>query len=1030
MEFPYRPKKNALNAPPPIPPRPPRPEDNRPPPLPPRISHNNAQSTAPRLEAAYPPPPPYQREATPQQVTHYPSPCHAEQRPQRWPRTQSTSLQGTPQASSAPSISHSWFPPPPSQAPPSQNNYRDPSHPSPADRKHRDQARSEAAVSRPSMQYNPPAKFTLKKCPSTNYRLMCSGTWYILPEAPEFRICTYCYEKHIRGSPLQASFHPWVSPAGAGIHCLFSSPRIESHLWPQALQSGSVQELLWFFRHRATIRNCDGTKGVGGSENVKWYSPKDNSRLPSFIACEACYEDVVTGTALQGQFEVHREKQPQGQIWVCDIAIDFIRRFLTNTPSWPQFSTEAARHLALPECEKNGGFMSGSSRQWYELRDRALGIAVCERCYRDFASQTDFESHFQPLRQPPRQQQCILGFWQARVIWHEALERKDFSLWRRTIIEYVQAPPCSSQTKPGAQMYQLNQGIDNFDVCPSCYVGLLKPHGIDIFFKRVQHPRTVETSCDLNPGSLRFLSYAPRLDEALITCTFSGFVDFTSRLCNLPLCPGIELVTNQRWYGTDDCRICLACYEEVVRGSELAQQLPLTPQIIPGESHCDLYSPRMRRKWAEACDKRDLASFMAFAAYRRTIYEQTVPEMRNIVSMARFNLDMQKMYNVSSSFYYNMNGMTASMYNPYVSYGAAGIPHRFETPWGVEGAQLGQRAQGYAQGINADTARVAQLQATWNLVDNAYLKSVNKKPFYEITDHEGQTIALKDVILQPDFNTHLARTKHALELAIQMEERYKAAKEEILIRLKAWWEVRYYEEANLILRLWNTNRQHCLQSALTPHPIDELRIVVTEKTYDDDKHVQRLTEKTYTDPWFAGILSKGNPLYIPAQHRLRNVPVHFAVQDRITVAHNMQGGLKDEIQDPLRNMKEAVDQAQKEERENRRKLRAAQKKKSRRWTFIKERYSVWGLPGINVEDALGLGTFAQYKEGLKEFDYTIAISLRPELMNALGAEEIRARMPWGTPFAALNDACNNRPAYAFEAMMEIDARRALMNLEE
>ena len=567
------------------------------------------------------------------------------------------------------------------------------------------------------MQYNPPAKFTLMRCPSTTYRLRCSGTWYILPQAPEFHICAYCYEKNIQSSSLQASFHPWVSPAGATVHCLFSSPRIEHQLWPRALQSGSVQELVWFFRHRATIRNCDGTTGVGGSENVKWYSPKDTSKLPSFIACQACYEDVVTGTALYSQFEEHREKQPQGQTWACDIAMAFIRRLLTNTQSWPQFSSEAARHLGLPECKKNGALMSGSSRQWYELRDRVLGIAVCERCYRDFASRTDFESHFQPLRQPPREQQCMFGFWQARVLWDEALERKDFSLWRRTVIEYVQAPPCSSQAKPGAQTYQLNQGIDNFDVCQSCYIGFLKPHGIDKFFKRVQHPRTVESSCDLHPDSLRFQSYAPKLDEALITCTFSRFVDFTSRLCNLPLCPGIELVTNQKWYGTEDCRICLACYEEVVRGSELAGQFPPTPEIIPGESHCDLYSPRMRRKWAEACAKRDLTSFMEFAAYRRTIYEQTVPEMRNIVTMAQFNLNMQKMYNVSSSFYYNMNGMTASMYNPYISYGAAGIPHRFETPWGVEGAQLGQRAQGYAQGISADTARVAQLQATWNLVE-------------------------------------------------------------------------------------------------------------------------------------------------------------------------------------------------------------------------------------------------------------------------------------------------------------------------
>ncbi|OGM47399.1 hypothetical protein ABOM_002589 [Aspergillus bombycis] len=800
MEFPYRPKKYALSAPPPIPPRPPRSEDSRPPPLPPRIPQDNSQNTVPRLEAPYPPPPPYERQATPQHTVHYPAPGQVEHRPQPWPRTQgpygageSTSLHSTPQTSSTPSTSRPWFPPPPSQAPSSRNNSHAPGLPQPDVRRqtrqpiennitptppppaydfqpqgwqgsdgapvppplssrhqqrsspttqrhqddasssapidsntvrsschgheHRDQERSNAAVSRPSVQYTPPANFTLAKCPSTNYTLMCAGTWYILPDAPNFRICMYCYEKNIQGSPLQGSFHPWVSPAGASIHCLFSSPRIEKYLWPRALQSGSVQELSWFFRHRTTIRNCDGTKGVGESENVKWYSPKDTSRLPSFVACEACYEDVVSGTPLQGQFEEHREKQPHGQIWACDIAIGFIRRLLTKAQSWPHFSVEAARHLSLPECEKNGGVMSGSSRQWYELRDRALGIAVCERCYRDFASRTDFESHFQPMTQPPRQQKCILGFWQAQVIWGEAIERKDFSLWRRTIIEYVQAPSCSSQTQRGAQTYQLNQGIDNFDACQSCYVGLLKPLGLDLFFKPVQHPRTVESSCDLNPASLRFLSYAPRLDEALITCTFSRFVDFTRRLCELPLCPGIELVTNQKWYGTDDCRICLACYEEVVRGSELAQELPLTPQVIPGESHCDLYSPRMRRKWAEACGKRDLSSFMAFAAYRRTIYEQTVPEMRHIVSMARYNLDMQKMYNVSSSFYYNMNGITASMYNPYISYGAAGIPHRFETPWGVEGAQLGQKAQGYAQGINADTARVAQLQAAWNLVE-------------------------------------------------------------------------------------------------------------------------------------------------------------------------------------------------------------------------------------------------------------------------------------------------------------------------
>lgn len=84
-----------------------------------------------------------------------------------------------------------------------------------------------------------------------------------------------------------------------------------------------------------------------------------------------------------------------------------------------------------------------------------------------------------------------------------------------------------------------------------------------------------------------------------------------------------------------------------------------------------------------------------------------------------------------------------------------------------------------------------------------------------------------------------------------------------------------------------------------------------------------------------------------------------------------------------------------------------------------------------MEQVLGLATFAEYKDGPAQMDFdAVTGPLEPELLNALGTEEVRAGMHWGAPFAALNDACRNRPAYAFETMIEIDARRALMNLEE
>ncbi|KAE8393857.1 hypothetical protein BDV23DRAFT_180307 [Aspergillus alliaceus] len=88
---------------------------------------------------------------------------------------------------------------------------------------------------------------------------------------------------------------------------------------------------------------------------------------------------------------------------------------------------------------------------------------------------------------------------------------------------------------------------------------------------------------------------------------------------------------------------------------------------------------------------------MAFVAYRKTVYEQTVPEKQNFGTMARFNLVMQQMY-VSSSFYNNINERIAYIYNPYITSGAAGIAQRFKIQWGVEGAQLVQRAQGYYAG--------------------------------------------------------------------------------------------------------------------------------------------------------------------------------------------------------------------------------------------------------------------------------------------------------------------------------------------
>ncbi|KAE8317700.1 hypothetical protein BDV41DRAFT_572579 [Aspergillus transmontanensis] len=107
-----------------------------------------------------------------------------------------------------------------------------------------------------------------------------------------------------------------------------------------------------------------------------------------------------------------------------------------------------------------------------------------------------------------------------------------------------------------------------------------------------------------------------------------------------------------------------------------------------------------------------------------------------------------------------------------------------------------------------------------NCSNKANLKSVNKKPFYEITDHTGSTISMDDIILKPEVDTHLGRTKHGIDLSKRNEERYYAACEATLIRSKKWREVCYYEEANLIIQLWDKSRRQCLRALMSRKHLD------------------------------------------------------------------------------------------------------------------------------------------------------------------------------------------------------------------
>ncbi|KAL2845526.1 hypothetical protein BJX68DRAFT_277274 [Aspergillus pseudodeflectus] len=600
----YNPAKYALRAPPPVPPRPgaspvtsPRPKPN----LAPLPAHHSPPATSA----------PDEPHVT---VERYAAGAAVVSSPPQAPSPYQPESGASPHG-----------PPPPAGPPPPSGSLS--GMESAVTRREPPSQPQSKTPPRPPIQYNAPTEFTLRQCPSTEYTFTGEGQWYFHPQVPDFRICTYCYEKHIQSTRLECEFYAWTCP------------RIEDDIWPRAVHSGNLTKLLGFFARRL----------IPATENMKWYQPRDKQRFPEFLACQACYEDVLLSGALRDEFVLFSGPQAKETLFICDAANPYVRKLATKTNSMDAFISGTIRHLHLHECAKNGALTDGPSRKWYQPRNSSSSsssITICERCYGEYVAHTEFETSFHPVTRPNAQHRCMLGLWQSRSVWDEALAHHDFTLWERTMLEMNSGPLCTLEIARANPVYQL-PGVENFDLCPK-----------------------------------------------------------------------LNLVSGRQWYGNESCRICPACYEEVVRDSYLASYFPPTPITIHEETCCDLYSPRMRSKFTTACTTQDATPFLSFATHRKNVYHQTVPEMRALVERAQHNLSMQKMYNTTSSAYNNMDGIsTVGMYDSGIRYTGSGVPGMFRTHWGVEGAAMGQTAMGYMQQTQVDAARVRYLQGVWDAVE-------------------------------------------------------------------------------------------------------------------------------------------------------------------------------------------------------------------------------------------------------------------------------------------------------------------------
>lgn len=502
----------------------------------------------------------------------------------------------------------------------------------------------------------PPA---LHACPTPPESLAFPTYWYRLPNDDNFLICTKCYEDKLHSTSFASLLRCDYLDFGPGstAECDFSTPRMDS-LLRQAVASNNFQPLCSFAERRLSIKCCSGTEGIKGCDDVKWFKPI-NDEIPGFVCCEACYVDVVLGTAFGLDFLPYEDQHPADQTWSCDLAIPYLRNVLqacSRRGGWHAF-VQAARHrMSLPTCV-NGVPVLASGTRWYNTVTPSPihDLTVCEACYLDRAGwQEGVAQHFAPIafNQIDISPQMICDFRPApmAVCCVLLLAHSSFDKWHCFASLTMSKARCEKGGMVDGEWYGLpdptdpTQNVKEFDICAACHAGFNQSADWGHVFRRLDYPRGTSRVCDFNSAGPRYSRFLDKWNQMYFTRDSAPFIDYVSRLAPLPICQGRRLLEDASWYGDKDASllICPSCFEETVRGTHFASTFPLQHTLLPEEHHCSLYSPRMRQKYSEACKLRSMDSLLGFAAQREQVHQQTIPHIEAFLASQRQKMELLK----------------------------------------------------------------------------------------------------------------------------------------------------------------------------------------------------------------------------------------------------------------------------------------------------------------------------------------------------------------------------------------------------
>ncbi|MCJ1485576.1 hypothetical protein MMC06_005751 [Schaereria dolodes] len=296
---------------------------------------------------------------------------------------------------------------------------------------------------------------------------------------------------------------------------------------------------------------------------------------------------------------------------------------------------------SLPRCPRPN-FTTGHN-DWYTLAGCPT-FDICPTCL-GAVKETGYGASFVPSPARPYgyETRCDFGIPWVRMAWLLTLKRDmpHIKLLYTMAEILAREPPCPGKIGAVRYWYRLydpdtRKPISNFDACPHCVRSLetIFP-GLRSVFQPAQLSNASQLrTCDLRGDSNRFAGYVDLLEEIADQAdqyrrppNMYRFLQHVRQKVETRECTRDDMVIGQPWHfipQMPEFTVCEECFDEVVwpainAGSPVAGQCNRTLQLLPptpmGVS-CQMYSPRMREVFRDACRRNDFQSLRATVMHR------------------------------------------------------------------------------------------------------------------------------------------------------------------------------------------------------------------------------------------------------------------------------------------------------------------------------------------------------------------------------------------------------------------------------